>query len=423
MGHVFPNDEGRMPFVPGARTLTRRSFFRAAAAVSLGGLLASCDLDDVLDRAGETVVPPTSSPVEDWDAWWSRKQETGRLLFANWPYYIDLANGERRSLDLFTDETGINVEYFRPIVSNEGFFEEIAPYLEAGLPLYWDLIVMTNGPYVTKLVNEGWLTPLDHSRLPTFDRHASDLVRDPLWDPGNRHSVAWQSGLTGIAYRAEAVEALGRTPRSIGDLFDPALAGRVGMLNDLQDLGSFGLLANDVDPGGSTESDWLAAAETLREQRAAGVVRDYRDQSYLRALQRGDVWLSQAWSGDVFQAQQAGDALEFVVPDEGGMFWTDHLMIPAGAKHPADALAFMDFVYRPEIAALIADWVWYISPVPAARDIVANDLGDPAVADSPLVFPTVDPAGTEAFKEYRVFENEDEADAWASIFGAVPFGL
>lgn len=417
----FPPDARHALARPAARTLSRRSFVRAAAAATLGGLLAGCDLGELLgDRsgAGPSAAAP---PAEDWAAWWSRKEPTGRLIFANWPYYIDLAEGRRRSIDLFTDETGINVEYFRPILSNESFFGEIEPYLSAGLPLFWDLIVMTNGPYVTKLANEGWLTPLDPTRLPTFQQTASDLVRDPSWDPGNRHSVAWQSGLTGIAYRPEAVEALGREPTSIGDLFDPALAGRVGMLTDLQDLGSFGLLAIDVEPGTSTERDWIAAADRLREQRSLGLIEGYHDQSYLSALRRGQLWASQAWSGDVFQAQQAGEPLGFVVPDEGGMFWTDNLLIPAGAKHPADAMAFMDFVYRPEVAALIADWVWYISPVPSAKQIVATELDDPAVAKSPLVFPT--DAAMARFLEYRVFENEDEATAWTSIFGAVPFGL
>jgi len=290
------------------------------------------------------------------------------MSFANWPYYIDTAGENRKpSLELFTKETGIHVKYFHPIQGNDSFLESIQPYLEAGLPPFYDLIVMTNGPQVTKLIDSEWVTPLDQSRLTNFRQYASDLVRDPNWDPGNRYTVAWQSGLTGIAYRPEAVEALGRKPSSLRDLFDPALHGRVGMMSDLNDLGSIGLLAVDVEPADSTEADWTSAADALREQRATGVVRGYFDQSYVAALKRGDIWIGQAWSGDIFQAQQSGSDLSFVVPDEGAMLWTDNMMIPANAKHPLDAMAFIDFVYRPDIAALIADWVWYVSPVPAAK--------------------------------------------------------
>ena len=402
---------------------SRRAFLgRAglgAGAMLAGGLLGACD---AFSGTGDDGSGAIDEP-QDWEEWWQRKRQSGRLDFANWPYYIDFAGGRRRSLDMFTKESGIHVNYFHTIESNASFMDEIEPYLEAGLPPFYDLIVMTNGPQVSKLVASGYLTPLDHTRLVNFDRNASDLVRDPAWDPGNRYSVAWQSGLTGIAYRPEAVEALGRAPSSIRDLFDPALAGRVGMMTDLQDLGSAGLLAIDVEPGASTESDWLRAADALREQRAGGVVSSYYDQGYVRALIKGEVWASQAWSGDVFQQQQLGRDIEFVVPDEGAMLWTDSMMIPRNAKHPVDAMVYMDFVYRPDIAALIADWVWYVCPVPDAERIVARRLGDRAVARSPLVFPTTKSLQTGRFKEYRVFGSDDEAASWESIFGSVPLGL
>jgi spermidine/putrescine transport system substrate-binding protein len=202
--------------------------------------LAACELDPDAPPPAVGGGAGQGAPV-DWDAWWGAKRRAGRVNFANWPYYIDFRKGRRPSLDLFTQETSIRVNYFHTIDGNESFMREIEPYLEAGLPPFYDVIVMTNGPQVSKLVNSGYLTPLDRSRLVNFDQHASDLVRDPAWDPGNRFSVAWQSGLTGIAYRPEAREALGRPPSSIGDLFDPALEGRVGMMSDLQDLGSAGL--------------------------------------------------------------------------------------------------------------------------------------------------------------------------------------
>jgi spermidine/putrescine transport system substrate-binding protein len=281
---------------------------------------------------------------------------------------------------------------------------------------------MTNGPEVNRLIASGWLTPLDQSLLPNFHRYASDLVRDPNWDPGNRYTVAWQSGLTGIAYRPEAVEALGRRPRSIHDLFDPALEGRVGMMSDLNDLGSAGLLAIDVVPGESTQDDWLRAADALREQRAAGVVRSYYGQSYIGALRRGDTWASQAWSGDVFQAQQLGtEELTFVVPEEGALLWTDNMMIPLNARHPLDAMTYIDFVYRPDVAAMIADWVWYVSPVPEAKQIVAEDLDDPEVANSPLVFPG-EQVAREGVRDYPVFANSDAFNEWVRLFQPIVFG-
>jgi spermidine/putrescine transport system substrate-binding protein len=422
MGALLPIGAGPTILGRSLPRWSRRAFLgqigRGAGLLVAGGLLAACD-PEVTD------LPPAADedPVLDWDSWWSRKRRTGRLEIANWPYYIDYTQGRRQSLEVFMAETGIHVNYFHTIDGNESFMAEIEPYLAAGLAPFYDLIVMTNGPQVSKLMNSGYLTPLDHSRLSNFDQHASDLVRDPAWDPGNRYSVAWQSGLTGIAYRPEAAEALGRAPTSIGDLFDPMLEGRVGMMTDLQDLGSAGLLAIGVEPGSSSEQDWVRAADALRDQRASGVVSGYYDQSYLRALVRGDIWIGQAWSGDVFQQQQLGRPLEFVVPEEGAMLWTDSMLIPSHAKHPVDAMIYMDFVYRPDIAAMIADWVWYVCPVPAAERIIARRFDHREVARSPLVFPRESAGPTGAFKEYRVFDGEDDAAAWESIFSSIPFGL
>jgi spermidine/putrescine transport system substrate-binding protein len=424
----FEGSQDRSETDAGGPGLSRRAFLggagRGAAALLAAGFLASCDLGRSTPRPAASVSPAGDQPVVDPATWWATKRQSGRFNFANWPFYIDSDGTRHPSLERFADETDIRPHYYWPIKDNARFMRSIQPYLEAGVPTFYDLIVMTNGPEVDRLIGSGWLTPLDQSGLTRFREHASDLVLDPPWDPGNRYTVAWQSGLTGIAFRPEAVEALGRRPDSIRDLFDPVFEGRVGMMSDALDLGSAGLLALEVDPAASTEEDWRRAADELRTQRSDGLVRGYYGQSYLGALRRGDIWIGQAWSGDIFQSQRAGEDLSFVVPREGGMLWTDSMMIPANARHPRDAMTFIDFVYEPEIAAMIADWVWYLCPVPAAREIVADRLGHPEIASSPLVFP--DDAALAAsgrMKRYPVFTEEGAAEAWTSIFASVSFGL
>jgi spermidine/putrescine transport system substrate-binding protein len=405
--------------------VTRRAFLRAAtvtAAMGPAALAAACD------------PSPSDLRFFDWQRWWDNKEETGLVRFANWPYYIDRRrNDSHPSLERFTRRTGVQVDYYRPIRDDATFIDEIRPALEAGRDIGYDIIVITNGPQLSELIARDWLIPLDHSRLPHFDRYASPIVKNPVYDPGNRYSVAWQSGLTGIAYRPEAVGALGRQPSRIADLFDERLRGRIGMMTDLMDLGSFGLLATGRNPRSATESQWSQAAALLTRQRDSGLVRNYYDQGYLRALQRGDIWISQAWSGDVYQANQLGHPeLRFVVPEEGAMFWTDNMLIPRGVQHPVDALELMDFVYRPAVAALIADWVWYICPVPRAQHYVQSALNDPAVADSDLVFPTAHllgpsiPTGNgdalypdSPLKYYPGLPTAAERTAWNNTFAPV----
>ena len=79
-----------------------------------------------------------------------------------------------------------------------------------------------------------------------------------------------------------------------------------------------------------------------------------------------------AWSGDIFQLNLEGDAtgLQFCIPEEGVIIWTDNMCIPLGADNPVDAITYMDYVYQPDVQAVIETYVNYICPVPAAKDVI-----------------------------------------------------
>ena len=99
------------------------------------------------------------------------------------------------------------------------------------------------------------------------------------------------------------------------------------------------------------------------------------------------------------------------------MLWHDNSMIPLHAAHPVDAMEWIDFYYRPEIQAMIADWVWYLSPVPDAKRIIATDLDDPTVANSPLVFPSE--SLQRRFRAYYTFQGVDDHEEYTSIFDPI----
>ena len=196
------------------------------------------------------------------------------------------------------------------------------------------------------------------------------------------------------------------------DLFDPAFEGKVGMFGDTEDMPNLTLLGMGVEPSASTPDDWNAAAALLLTQRDDGVVRKYYGQNYVSALTTGDVALTMAWSADILQLQQGGSPqLQFVVPDEGALLWTDSLCIPALAEHALDALEFMDFIYRPDVAAMIVGWIQNVSPVPASQQVLSSQ-GNP-VADSPLVYPTKDMY--DRLHGYRVLTPEEQ-QVWDQTF-------
>jgi spermidine/putrescine transport system substrate-binding protein len=382
--------------------LSRRRFLQASAVGA--GLLGLGPLTFAADTT-------------DWDAWWNKQKPTRELVFANWPYYIDVTEhgGKHPSLDKFTADTGISVKYLEVIQNNAPFYAKIAPVLKAGQSIGYDIIVMTSGWQVTELMMQNWLIPLWKEKIPNFYKNASQSVISPSFDKGNKYSLTWQSGFTGIAYNPKLT---GRKIDSIDDLWDPDFAGHVGMMSDNTELGSIGMLKLGIDPVTSTPDDWEKAAGVLKEQKQKGLVRQYYDSSYITALENGDIWLSQAWSGDIYQAKAKGYGdLEFVVPREGGMLWHDIMMIPVGARNPLSALAWMNFYYTPEIAGMVEAYVNYICPVPAARDYIAGELNDPQVADSPLVFPTKEMYSR--VHEFYTFKNYAEYQHWNSIFNPI----
>ncbi|HYX83510.1 MAG TPA: spermidine/putrescine ABC transporter substrate-binding protein [Gaiellales bacterium] len=385
------------------RGLSRRQLLAGLGAAAAAPLLSGCGL-----------TTKTTAAVGS-RAWWQAQSPTGRLVFANWPLYIDYKNWlkDHPSLNAFSRDTGIAVTYEEVIENNEPFFRRIAPRLKAGRPLGYDLIVLTNGWQLSQLIENGWLTPLDHSLLPQFAAHAADIAKNPNYDPGNRFTIPWQSGFTGIAYNSRVIR---RPITSVRDLWDPAFHGRVGMMSDNTDLGTAGMLYLGIDPARSTPADWQAAAAVLQEQRDRGVVRGYYDQHYIDVLEHGDTWISQAWSGDIFQAKASGyPELRFVVPREGVMHWTDNMAIPITAANPLSAITWMNYYYQPPIAAEVADWIEYITPVPAARDILLQS--DPTVARSPLVFPTTQMAAKA--RNYPTFQTRRDFDTWNGIFDPI----
>ena len=397
------------------RRISRRDLMRYAGvgvgAVGLTAFLASCGVKASGSAAG------SSAAAFDW----SSQQLNHRLNFANWPYYIDTSHGTHPTLDTFTQQTGIEVSYKPVINDNQAFYAKITPELEQGKSTGWDLIVLTNGAQLSELIDNNWLIPLDLSLLPNFTAYASDSVKDPSYDPGNKYSVTWQSGFTGLAYSPHAADALGRAPNSVNDLFDPRLAGHVGMMSDNTELGSVGLLQLGIEPSTSTPDDWQKAADLLQQQKDDGIPLGYYDQGYVNKLENGDTWLTQAWSGDIFLANESGyPELTFVVPDEGVMLWHDNMLIPVGAADPLDAITYMNYVYEPNVAALMANYIWYVTPVPAAKPIVAKLPDGKAVADSPLVFP--DQAMYAQTHQYYVFKGTDDLDRWNSIFDPIITG-
>jgi spermidine/putrescine transport system substrate-binding protein len=392
--------------------ISRRAALRGAGALGASALLAACGVSGT----DEDEAPQAPS-------FWASQTKAGTLNFANWPLYMDQDKVKGKtvypSLVDFTKETGIKVNYKEVINENDAFLGKINPSLKAGQDTGWDLIVITNGGSIEKLIRQNFLTELDHSKLPNFQANADPAVKNPTYDPGNKFTLAWQSGLTGLAYNPKLTK---RPITSFNDLFDPAFKGKITMFGDDTDFPTLTMIGLGIDPAKSTEEDWRRAAAKMEELKPQ--LREFIDNAgEAEVLSSGNAWISMAYSGDIYILNNSGSPdIKFVVPEEGAVLWTDNMAIPKAAKHPLDAITYMDYVYRPEVAAKLAEYIAYITPVPAVKEQFQADAATASgedkevlegLIDSPLVFPSE--ADLAKTKRYRVLTVEEE-QVWDRIF-------
>lgn len=354
---------------PLLRGLTQRRISRRGA-LGLGGMsalamgLAACGIPGKAVSAGGG----GAASVQEF---WSKQKKHGTVRWANWPLYIDVSStnkSDHPTIDHFTKQTGIKVQYFEVIQSDADFFAKIRPALQAGHDCGYDFGIVQNDQFFLNYVDLGLLRELDQSRMTNFYKSAGRTFLARSYDPGNRWSIPWQAGFTGIGY---APKYTGREITSWQDLADPKFKGKVGMFGNTVDLPNAALLAIGVEPEKSTPSDWRKAAAWIDKIKPN--VRQFYGQDYISALTKGDVWISMAYSGDIYQSNLSGAQLKFVLPKEKGTLWIDNMVLYHTARNPVDAMELMDFYYEPRQAADLTEYVNYITPVPAGKSFILDD--------------------------------------------------
>jgi spermidine/putrescine transport system substrate-binding protein len=226
--------------------------------------------------------------------------------------------------------------------------------------------------------------------------------------------MPWQSGLTGIIYRKDLVK---REPKSVDDLFDPAYKGKVTMLSEMRDTVGIVAASMGADPEKASVDEFMKAIDKIQEGADSGQIRGFTGNEYIKDIPKGDSVVIIGWSGDAVQLKADNPNIEFILPETGGMLWTDNMQIPVGAPHAYTAEKFIDYVYQPEVQAPIEAYVNYICPVNGVKEILEKD--DPEIANNPLIFP--DAAfleNTHIFRDLNPEEERELDDAFQRVIGA-----
>ena len=304
----------------------------------------------------------------------------------NWSDYIAPDTAEK-----FEKETGIRVVY--DVYDGNEVLE--TKMLTGGSG--YDVVYPSAYPFLKNQVKAGAFQPLDKARLANhgkLDPQALSLIAGA--DEGNVHAVPYMAVTDGLGYNVAAVkQRMADAPvDSFAMVFDPAVVEKfadcgVAMLDAPAEIIPMAMAYLGIDPH-STSPDDIARVEDLLVK-VRPHIRYFHSSRYINDLANGDICLVLGWSGDILQAKARAAESEkkleiaYAIPKEGTLINFDTMAIPKDAPHPENALAWIDFNMRPDIAAANSSYVSYANPIPESLPLM-----DEAVAKDPGVFPPED---------------------------------
>jgi spermidine/putrescine transport system substrate-binding protein len=399
--------------------LTRRRFLQGTGLVGFSAFLVACGTTGTgspspapSQSAAGTSQEPAAS--EGGASAAPAGSPSAVLHFANWPLYIDTDDNDptkHKTLEDFKAKYGTTVDYQELINANDEFFGTIRPALEGGEDTGWDIVVLTDW-MAARLIRLGWVEQIDQANVPNKVANMQDVYKGVSFDPTDDHHAPWQSGMTGLGYDSAVTGDL--TSLDVLWTDDPRWKGKVTFLNEMRDAVGLTMLKLGLDPSAATQADADVAIAEMKKSVDAGIVRAFTGNDYAEDMVSGNVVLAMAWSGDIVIKQAEKETLVWHLPDEGGMLWTDNMLIPKGAQNKYTAELMIDFVYDPTIAAQIAAYVNYVTPVKGAKEVLAAD--DPDMAANPLIFPPED-----VLSQVKIFKglSEEEETYFNDKFSAL----
>lgn len=306
------------------------------------------------------------------------------LNIYNWSDYI-----AKDTIPNFEKQFGVKVRY-----DNYDSDDTLQAKLLSGNSGY-DIVVPTSN-YAGRQIAAGMFAPLDKSKLPNLkylDPALMALVAGA--DPGNRYTVPWAFGTTGLGYNVTKVKKLLGEHVALDDwdiLFKPENIAKlkscgVSVLDAPDQMFAATLHYMGRDPMSTQPSDYRDALEVLKKIRPS--ITQFSSSGYINDMVGGDVCFAFGWSGDITIARHRAEeakkpfALQYVIPKGGAAVWFDVMAIPKDASHKEAAMAWINYIETPQVHAAITDTVYYPSANLEARKYV-----DKRVADDPAVYPS-----------------------------------
>lgn len=406
----LPQDPAVRALIQQARMaqLTRRGFITAGTA-SMALFLAAC--------AGKVGGDGGGKPAASLTPGTDMSDTVKSMVWANWALYLDEDDaGNHPTLDAFIERTGIDVKYDVAVDDNNTYFAKVRDQLELGQPIGADTVCLTDW-MATIWIESGFTQKFDKAAMPNATANLVPSLQSPDFDPSRDYTMPWQSGFAGLAWNKEKIP---NGLKSVDDLWDPSLKGRIGVLSEMRDTMGVLMLSQGVDISSTSwgDAEFDKAIELFSKQVGDGQIRNIKGNSYADDLKNEDTLAAIVWSGDITAINaEVGDKFGFALPDTGGTLWSDNFLIPIGSTQKSNAQKLIDYYYEPEVAAEVAAWVNYITPVVGARE--AMEKLDPSQVDNQLIFPNEETLAQAHI--FRTLTNEEQ-QKYSAQFEAVGLG-
>lgn len=297
------------------------------------------------------------------------KQRT--LYIFNWSDYID-----PELLKQFEQDNNCKVKY-STYDSNENMLTKIKSSRES-----FD-VVFPSGDHVSILAAASMLEPLDRTKLNNFPNLDPTLLKmAESFDPGNKFSVPYFWGLTGLIYNKQNVPPEVMADSSWNILGQPFFNGKnkITMLDDAREVVGAALISKGFDLNDTSDAAMKAASEVLTVWDKN--ITQYDSDSYKNEVPDGTTWMAQAYNGDALQQMADNKDLGFILPKEGSSLWMDNMVILKSSTNKDLAYKFLDFLIDAENARINAEYTQYATPNKAAADML-----EPAIKNNPLIYP------------------------------------
>ena len=313
-------------------------------------------------------------------------QEEKVLHVFNWSDYI-----AEDTVPNFEKQSGIKVTY--DVFDSNDVLETRLLAGNSGFD-----VVVPSASFLERQIKAGVFQKIDKSQIPNLKNMDPDIMsRVGLHDPNNEYAVPYLWGTTGIGYNEDKIKKIlgDARPDSWNYIYDPKLVAKfkdcgLSLLDAPDEILKTVLAWMGRDPNSQKEDDLKAAEAKLMPIRP--FVRKIHSSQYIDDLANGDLCIAVGWSGDILQARdraaEAGQGvkIKYAIPKEGTIVWFDMLAIPADAKHPKNAHAFINYLMEPQVAANDSNFVNYANGNAASFAMVSDEVkNDPGIYPTPEV--------------------------------------